>query len=163
MGLDVHSLRKAELHCHIDGLLDPAMVNLLARGGEVMDIDVAAFEASYPIRSVEHWLSGYTKLVDNATEPRDRWLPRALELHLARLRAQNVAYTEIFVSSLLFVRDDLAELVDFFAELRARAIAAAGPALEVELVVCIGRGPPEKLAPQAPRIAALRRADLICG
>ncbi len=35
--------------------------------------------------------------------------------------------------------------------------------MQVEFVVCIGRGPPEKLERQFPRIAALRRADLICG
>src|SRR5689334_9542097 len=139
------------------------MVEALAAAGEPLNIDPLALRATYPVRSVEQWLTGYSALVDRATEPRDHWLPRLLELHLGRLRAQNVAYAEIFVSSLLFVRDDVAELVAFFADLRARAIAAAGPALEVELVVCIGRGPPEKLARQAPRIAALRRAGLICG
>ena len=49
-----------------------------------------------------------------------------------------------------------AALMDFFAELAARARAAAGPTLRVELVICIGRGTPEKLARQVPRITALR-------
>jgi adenosine deaminase len=163
MPVDARSLQKAELHCHIDGVLDPAMLDELARGGEPLAIDPAALAAHHPVRSVEQWLDGYGALVGPALEPRDRWLPRLLELHLARLRAQNVVYTEILVSSLLFVRSDEAALVDFFAELAARARAAAGPALRVELVICIGRGPPGKLARQVPRISALRRAGLIRG
>ena len=155
--------RKAELHCHIDGLLDPAMLDELARRGTPLAIDRAALAAHHPVRSAEAWWQGYCALVDQAALPRDRWLPQALEIHLARLRSQNVVYTEIFVSSLLFVRDGEAELVEFFAELAARARAAAGPDLHVELVICIGRGPPEKLARQVPRIAALRRAGLVRG
>ncbi len=161
--MDVRALRKAELHCHIDGLLDPPMLAQLAERGEALEIDAAELEAVYPIRSVEDWLTKYASVVDRASRPLDRWLPRFLELHVARLRAQNVVYAEIFVSGLLFARDDLSELVEFFAELRARAIAAAGSALEIELVICIGRGPVEKLARQAPRIAALRTAGLIRG
>jgi adenosine deaminase len=121
MRVDVRSLPKAELHCHIDGLLDPAMRDELARDGELLAIEPAALAAHYPVRSVDQWLQGYCALVGPAMEPRDRWLPRMLELHLARLRAQNVVYTEILVSSLLFVRSDEAALVEFFAELAARA------------------------------------------
>ena len=155
--------RKAELHCHIDGLLDPAMLDELARRGTPLGIDRAALAAHHPVRSAEAWWQGYCALVGQPALPRDQWLPQALEIHLARLRSQNVVYTEIFVSSLLFVRDGEAELVEFFADLAARARAAAGPDLRVELVICIGRGPPEKLARQVPRIAALRRAGLVRG
>jgi adenosine deaminase len=161
--MDVRALRKAELHCHIDGLLDPAMIEQLAAGGESLGVDAGELDAVYPIRSVDDWLMKYAPLADRASRPLDRWLPRFLELHVARLRAQNVVYAEIFVSGLLSARADLGELVEFFSKLRARAIAAAGPALEVELVICIGRGPAARLASQAPRIAALRRAGLIVG
>lgn len=106
MRVDVRAQRKAELHCHIDGLLDPAMLDELARRDERLAIDPAALAACHPVRSVEQWWHGYCALVDQAVLPRDRWLPRMLELHLARLRAQNVVYTEILVSSLLFVRND---------------------------------------------------------
>ena len=51
----------------------------------------------------------------------------------------------------------------FFRRAARACGRSRGSALEVELVVCIGRGPPEKLAPQAPRIAALRHAGLIRG
>jgi adenosine deaminase len=163
MRVDVRSQRKAELHCHVDGLLDPAMLDELARGGEHLAIERAALAACHPVRSAPQWWDGYCALVDQALRPLDRWLPRMLELHLARLRTQNVLYTEILVSGLLFVRKGEAELVDFFTELAVRARAAAGPDLRVELVICIGRGPPEKLARQVPRIAALRRAGLVRG
>lgn len=159
----VRSSRKAELHCHIDGLLDLAMFDELAGGGELLAIDRAALAAHYPVRSVDQWWDGYRTLVEPAIMPTDRWLPRMLELHLARLRAQHVVYAEIMVSGLLFARSDEVALVELFAELTRRARVAAGPGLRVELVVCIGRGAPEKLARQVPRIAALRRAGLIRG
>ncbi len=73
---------------------------------------------------------------------------------MAQLRAQGVRYAELFVSGLLSARDDEAALVDYFAELRARATNAAGPDLQVELVICIGRGTPEADSRgQTPRIA----------
>ena len=68
------------------------------------------------------------------------------------------------VSGLLFPRgDDLDALIDLFHELRRRADLVAMPELRVEFVVCIGRGPPEKLQKQFPRIMALHRAGLVCG
>jgi adenosine deaminase len=97
MRVDARSQRKAELHCHIDGLLDPAMLDELARGGEPLAIDPAALGTHHPVRSVGQWLDGYGALVGPATQPHDRWLPRMLEIHLTRLRAQNVVYTEIYI------------------------------------------------------------------
>lgn len=95
MRADVRSQRKAELHCHIDGLLDPAMLDELVRDGEPLAIDPTALGTHHPVRSVDQWLHGYGSLVDPATHPRDRWLPRILELHLARLRTQNVVYSDL--------------------------------------------------------------------
>jgi adenosine deaminase len=82
MVVDVSRLRKAELHCHIDGLLDPAMVEALAAAGEPLSLGPLELQATYPIRAVDQWLTGYSALVDRATEPRERWLPRLLELAL---------------------------------------------------------------------------------
>jgi adenosine deaminase len=136
------------------------MAKQIVADREPLTIDPVAFE---PIRSLDHWLTGYLPLVERASQPRERWLPRFLELHLARLRTQNVAYAEIFVGGLLFARDEESELVELFSDLRTRALAAAGPDLEVELVICIGRGLEGKIAAQMPRITWLRRAGLICG
>jgi adenosine deaminase len=142
--------RLAELHCHLDGVLDAALAAELG-----LDVELPA------VRTLADW-EAYSACVAQIPH-RDRWLPRVLDHHVARLRAQPVRYAELFVSGVLFARDDEAWLVEYFAELRARAMAAAGPDLEIQLVICIGRGTPERLARQTPRIAALRRAGLVTG
>src|SRR5262249_4354566 len=96
--------------------------------------------------------------------PRAERYALVLERHLRRLKRQRVVYAEIFVSGLLAeCGDDLGALVALFRELKRRAELAAAPELQVELVICIGRGPPHKLGRQLPRIVALHDAGLICG
>jgi adenosine deaminase len=153
--VDLAGLPKAELHCHLDGTIDPDMLDALG-------LDSAPLRACLPVRSVEAW-QAYCAVVDRIVQPRATWFPRVLEHHIARLRAQRVVYAEVFVSGLLFARDEVAEVVELFDDLRARATVAAGTDLQVELVVCIGRGPLDKIERQLPRIVELRRAGLICG
>jgi adenosine deaminase len=160
--LDVARLPKAELHCHIDGMIDPPMLAELARRGHSPPLGADELAAVLPVTSVESFESGYGALVGRL-EPCDVWLPRVLQVHIDRLRAQRVVYTEIFVSGLLAVRDDPGALVEYFHELRAHIDAAAGDELAVELVLCFGRGPVDKLERKAARILALRRAGLIRG
>jgi adenosine deaminase len=161
---DVTRIEKAELHCHIDGLLDPAMLAELAADGHDFGLSATALAARYPFDSLAAWQRDYCELVEPHLHPPAQRLPLLLERHLRRLEQQRVVYTEIFVSGLLFAcGDDLGALVELFREVRRRADAAAGPALQVQLVVCIGRGPPQKLERQFPRIVALHRAGLICG
>ncbi|HEY1814042.1 MAG TPA: hypothetical protein VGG74_16940 [Kofleriaceae bacterium] len=143
-------MRRAELHCHVDGVLDTALAAELG------------FDVELPVvRSLADW-ELYGARVSQLAD-RVRWLPRVLERHVGRLREQRVRYAELFISGILFAHDDDAALVDYVAELRALATAAAGPELAIEFVICVGRGTPERLARQVPRIAALRRAGLVCG
>ncbi len=161
---DVTRIEKAELHCHIDGLLDPAMLAELSADGHDFGLSATALQARYPFDSISAWQRDYCEFIEPHLRPHAERLPLLLERHLRRLKGERVVYAEIFVSSLLFARGhDLGALVELFRELRQRADAAAGPALEVALVVCIGRGPPAKLEKQFPRIVALHRQGLICG
>jgi adenosine deaminase len=161
--LDLAAVPKAELHWHIDGLLDAALVAKLATAGHVMAVTAAELAAHVPVASLEHWLNGYGPLAERAQTPKDVWLPLVLEAHVASLRAQRVTYAESFVSSLIGTLEDPGELVDLFHALRARVDAACESALTVEFVICIGRGPPERVARQFPKIMALNRAGLVSG
>jgi adenosine deaminase len=162
--LDVAGIEKAELHCHIDGLLDPTMLDELLADGHDFGLSAAALRSRYPFASLEAWRRDYCEFIEPHLGPREERLPLLLERHLRRLKAQRVVYAEIFVSGLLFPRgDDLGALIALFRELRRRADRVAKPELQVELVVCVGRGPPEKLERQLPRILALHREGLVCG
>jgi len=159
--VDVAALPKAELHCHIDGLVDPALLDELARRGTPAALTADELGA-WPVRSLDDF-ERHGSLIEERLAPRDVWLPRMLDVHLERLRAQGVVYTEIFVNGLLFARDDPGAQVDYFRALRERIDRIAQPALRVELVLCIGRGRVDKIERQAERILLLRRAGLVRG
>ena len=107
MRVDARSQRKAELHCHIDGLLDPAMLDELACGGEPTAIDPVALGMHHLGRSVERWLHGYGSLVGPETHPRDRWLPRILVDSVMRPRTLTRAWRRLLGFRALRVRRQL--------------------------------------------------------
>lgn len=161
--VDVNLIRKVELHCHTDNLLDPAMAEQLSGAGHELGIEPDELARRYPFDSVDSWVHEYGDYVSPHLEPVAKWLPLVIERHVERLRAQRVAYAELFVSDFLraFEQDDA--LLEAFKELRRRVDGAAGSDLHVEFVVCVGRGPKEKLERSVPKIRALSEAGLVCG
>jgi adenosine deaminase len=156
-------VEKAELHCHIDGLVDPAMLDELSADGHDFGLTAEALRQRYPFNA-ETWGRDYFDFLAPYLRPRAERYGLVLERHIRRLKQQRVIYAEIFVSGLLAeYGDDLGALVALFRDLKRRATLAAAPELQLELVVCIGRGPPHKLARQLPRIIALHDAGLVCG
>jgi len=154
---------KAELHCHLGGVLDPEMIRELAAAGHDLGIDPAALEACYPVSSIQGFVDGYGAVLDGVLRPRDvRLLPLVVQ-QVRRWNRQNVTYAELFVSDLLFARDDLGELIALYELYRDTARAEAAPGLQLALVSCVGRGPAERLARQTERIIALYEAGAICG
>lgn len=159
----IASLPKAELHCHLGGVLDPEMLRDLEAAGHGLGIDPAALEACYPVSSITDFIDVYSAFLDGVLRPRDVRLLPLLVQQVRRWNRQNVTYAELFLSDLLFARDDLGELIALYELYRDTLRAEAAPGLEVALVACIGRGPVDRLARQAERIIALYRAGAICG
>lgn len=161
--LDIAGIPKAELHCHLGGVLDPQMVRDLEAAGHPLGLDPAELERCYPVQSITDFIDVYSAFIDRFLTPRDvRLLPLVVQ-QVRRWNQQGVTYAELFVSDILLARDDIAELVALYKLYRDTARAEAGPGLEVALVSCIGRGRPERLAIQAERIIALYQAGAICG
>jgi adenosine deaminase len=161
--VDINLIRKVELHCHTDNLLDPAMVEQLAGVGHELGIEPHELARRYPFDSVESWVHEYGDYVSPHLEPVAKWLPLVIERHVERLKAQRVAYAELFVSDLLNAFEQVDVLLEAFQELRRRVDEIAGSDLRVEFVVCVGRGPKEKLERWVPKIRALSEAGLVCG
>ncbi|MEZ4328791.1 MAG: hypothetical protein R3B40_26435 [Polyangiales bacterium] len=160
---DIATRPKAELHCHIDGLLSPRLLRRMARQGHAIGAHADRLAAIHPVDGVAAWVERYLPLVNELFTPKDVWLPIILTYHLEELIAQHTVYAEIFVSNLLFARPDEAQTVDLFASLRRLVDVTTRGRMVTELVVCIGRGGREKVAPQVPRILALAEAGLVCG
>jgi adenosine deaminase len=148
-------VEKAELHCHLDGLIDPAMLDELPLG-----LGRDALQAIYPIDSMARWQEVYLPLVAPCMTPQAERFGGILERHVRRLAAQRVVYAEIFVSGLLGETEDHGALVEIFRGLARRA---AHPEIQVELVCCVGRGAPARLERQVSKILALHAAGAIRG
>jgi len=170
------TLPKAELHCHLDGIVDPEMLRELRRRGTELPVAPEALEASYPVTDFESFLRWYVPL-----QPLDTRLDLyrlIIALHIERLRQQGVIYAEVMVASGELPLDP-AEAVDAMAAFRAWVDAQqAGQAqqvdqtqqaqqhgkIEVELLVAFGRNrPPERAALIAERNIRLYEAGLIAG
>jgi adenosine deaminase len=156
----VDTIDKIELHCHLDGLLGPAMLAELDHRGIATGVDRDALAAAVPVRSHAHWLDTYVPLVEHAVRDANV-LAAMLEIHVASLVAQRASYAELMVSGLLPGAE--ADVIERFERLRAAADRASGVAIRVELLVAIGRGPIERAQRQVDRILALARRDLIAG
>ena len=94
--VDVAALPKVELHCHYDGVVDPALLRGLPDGGVSFPVSAEELEAALPVRGYadfERWFA----LADASRADLDVFVP-ILHAHVERLRAQNVRYAEIFTS-----------------------------------------------------------------
>jgi adenosine deaminase len=161
--LDLAALPKAELHCHLGGVLDPDMVRDLERAGHHWGIDVDALQAMCPVESITEFTDVYSAYLDRFLAPRDvRLLPLVVQ-QVRRWNQQRVTYAELFVSDILLARPDIAATIELYRLFRDTARAEAGSGLAVSLVACVGRGPVERLARQTERIVALYQAGVICG
>jgi adenosine deaminase len=159
----VAAVPKAELHVHVDGLVDPELIALLETAGYTPPLTADRLSEIYPIDSVEKWNERYSPLVEASFEPKALWLPRLAECHIKRLILQEVKYAEIMVSGLLLELDGISETITLYRNLRETLQLAAGDEAQIELLACVGRGPRARLERQAERIFALHEAGIVCG
>ena len=91
---------KAELHCHLDGVLDPAMLQKLVLEGHSFPLKANEFSAIYPIESKNAWINRYIKLLASGLANLDFQIAAAKE-HVNRLKLQGVTYSELFISGFI--------------------------------------------------------------
>ena len=97
--MDIGALPKAELHCHLDGVPDPAMLRTLLGEGVDLPIDPEALEAAYPVRdlaSFGRWFDVEAGLIRGRFDV----YHHLARVHIERLKAQNVVYAEWFVAGI---------------------------------------------------------------
>ena len=155
-------MQKVELHCHLDGLVDPPMLAELKKRGLGAGMDPEALGAIVPVGSVEQWMGEYAAMVLPCLTPPER-LGTHLEIHIQNLIRQRVVYAEVMVSGMLLPLEGEAKVIERFVALREIADRTAGGLTQVELLVAIGRGSRERAVRQAGQILALKREGLIAG
>jgi adenosine deaminase len=150
---------KAELHCHCDGVVDPAMLRTLGTFEGEFESLARALENAYPVNSMTRWLDGYDPVLSKFLSPLAARLRLVAVAQLERWRRQNVQYAELFVSGILGAVHDVGALMEWFRTLHAELNASPGSP-RVNLVVCLSR---KKLAVHASRILELAKAGQITG
>ncbi len=152
---------KIELHCHIDGIVDPALLRELQRQGYPLPISPETLAAAYPVNDFASFVR-WMKVAD-PLEGDLELMKRILALHLDRLKAQNVVYTEIMLGTSELPRDP-GRLVEGFREFRDHVTGLEEGKIQVEFLVAFSRDrPPEMLEKLAERLLKLREANLIFG
>jgi adenosine deaminase len=161
--MDVTALAKVELHCHLDGAVDAAMLRDLRREGVDLPLTPEALEAVSPVTDFESFLRwfGVAGTLQGSFE---NFLP-ILRRHIDRLKAQNVVYTELYFGTSETARyHDLAQLIEAFTAFRAWLTEVENGRIQVELVPAFSRTrAPESLDGLVDRWIRLREAGLIVG
>ena len=152
---------KMELHCHLDGAIDPSMLREMQRRGVQVPVSPEALEAAYPVQSFDDFLRWFGVVRPFYADL--EFFKPILTIHLERLKAQNVVYSEIMIPSSLMPRDR-DELIGKFGEFRNGANQWEGEEIRVEFIIAFGRNKtPEAVEELADRILLLHEANLIVG
>lgn len=163
MGSITKSVEKAELHCHLDGVLDPAMLDEVRAAGIEAGIDRAALAAACPVRSKEEWLAKFTTLAP-PQEARGRVAGVMLQSQIRRVGLQRVTYAEIMIGGLLAADSGPEGILETFRELRGIANAAgAAHGVRMEFLVAVAYREAGRFTVQAERMLMLHKAGLIRG
>jgi adenosine deaminase len=121
-----------ELHCHLDGVVDPAMLRELAERGLPLPLSADELDAVLPVVDMESFTRWFE--VAHRLEGHPAVYEAVLELQLQRWCAQGVDYAELMVGS-SELPDDLADLT----RLRRRLDALEAGRIRVELLVAVNR------------------------
>jgi adenosine deaminase len=156
--------RKAELHCHVDGLIDDRMLEALHRTDAAFPVSPAQLKAVYPVTSLEDWGERYGKLIYPVVHNRADTLLQVLKHHLGNLADQRVIYAEIMLSSINMQCEDLQEQMRLYRQFCEIAKGGGDHRIQVEFLIAFGRGSArEKYEALAERILEAYRQGLICG
>lgn len=135
----IEQMPKAELHCHLDGLLCPEYVQAIQKKGLCPNLDLGKMRRLYPVTNPEEWFRLAEFLHPHEQGKGELYL-EVLKLHLNALAAQNVQYVEIMLCSFLPTPNDvLDELMPKY-----RTVAQRIPGVEVGYTWAIAKTPNRK-------------------
>ena len=156
-------LPKVELHCHLLGVITPALLARIRREGDPILVEPATLEAAYPVCNLESFKRWVEVLKPYQAAPLEVMRP-VLKAHAADLIAQNVTYTEIMVSPAMFPRERPSALLAAFHRWREWAFEFEQSRLQMEFIMVIPRTlVPERLESDVATFIELHREGLIVG
>ena len=159
--MDIQRIPKTELHCHLEGIVDPGILLVLESRGIHLALSSEQFKKVYPVQAFDAFIQwchaqdhfegdilGYTDII---------------EVHLSRLKKQNVIYTEIMFAPGELPRNH-DEAITKMEAFRRRVDTFEEGRIQVEFLATISRQKhPDQLQYLVDRILLLYEAGLICG
>jgi adenosine deaminase len=156
---ELAALPKAELHCHLDGVPDPALLRQLRDVGVELPVSPEALEAVPPVRDFKSFLGWFG--AQQPVKDQFSFYRHVARIHVERLKAQHVVYAELYVASL---PTDVERARDELTALRSEIDAIEDGRIQVELVACWGRNRGlERAEANATRTIRLFEVGLLCG
>ena len=153
---------KVELHCHLLGVISPALLRRVAREGGRILVEPEALEPFSPVSDVvsfQRWIDALKRYQTASPE----FMRPILAEHVEALREQHVVYAEIMLSPAMFPTERHL-LVSAFHRWREWAFEMEAGTVQVEFLVVIPRTiSPEALERDTALCIELRRAGLIVG
>ena len=162
--MDYKSIPKVELHCHLCGIVDPAMLREMEKQEHQPPVSPKALEAALPVQSFDDFANWWA--VADPPELNLEGFKPILALHIERLKSQNVIYSEVMISSgaISFFRHNQRGVVRRVQDFRNFVDGLENRDIQVEFLVAFGRNKtPEQVEEIADRILMLHEADLIVG
>lgn len=150
----VMTIRKAELHCHLDGIVHPD------RLANVPQEELSAYRSLFPVTDMRSWLTLMSEKEKLFSAYPNIELS-CLALYIDELAACNVSYAEIMLTNVLLRHEEydaVCTLLSQYARLRGRN------GVDLNFLIVIGRTKDEaKITRQVERIIRLYRDGLISG
>lgn len=160
--MSIATLPKVELHLHIEGAAPPAFIRGLAREKNIDISKIFTDQGDYAFRDFTHFLQVYEAATETLQSPQDFYrLTRAV---LDESAAQNVAYTELFISPDFCGGGDIDAWRDYLGAIKTAAKEAEADTgiIARGIVTCIRHFGPDAAKPIA-RCAAETAGDFIVG
>jgi len=135
MSEDDAQLKMVELHCHLDGVPDPAMLAALEASGVVPAVSSEELRCAYPVHTNDDFIRWFE--VAHRLEHKLDGPHAILAEHVGRLVRQGVRYTELMVGSSTLPGPG--ESLDGLRRFREWLTELEGGRIQVELLVAVSR------------------------
>jgi adenosine deaminase len=159
--MNIREFPKVELHCHLECIMDSAMVRDILQDDPTYPIDPGELERAYPAESFEDFIRwwDFIEPIDGELE----YFYPILGRYIERLKAQKVVYSEVMISSSEIPRDKV-EAVEKVGNFRDWVDQRESDEIQVEFMVAFGRSRPlERTEELADIILALHEAGSVVG
>ncbi|MCH9808530.1 MAG: hypothetical protein K0U74_12425 [Alphaproteobacteria bacterium] len=153
---------KVELHCHLIGVLNSALLGDLAKAGEKVLVEPCGVTPVGWGEGADGFANWLVRVDPYKSASWRQFLP-ILGWHIERLVAQNVVYAEMMISPLMFSRD-LAQATDEFSEFQEWVWDRENGRIQIEFLFLVPRSLPDELIDKdIARCVALGKSQGISG